>query len=165
MAPNINTKRSSKRPIKTTVDKAQRNWQAFLANIEKKQTRYVFSDSADNIIAAMISEDTYNFLLKHEKITRKVVKDCMLLSPKKLKEWLAVDNTPVQVDFSLEQYTLKEIIDDVQENRMRYMIMNSVGTPAVIIVDGQTYKTLLSYEKLAIALAKVYAQCARDRIL
>lgn len=152
MAPE-KKKRPSKRPIKITIKKARENWREILSNIEKKQTRYVFLDREKNIIAAMISEDSYNSLPSLEKFSTRLLKECWMLSPKEIKEFRAIDNSPVQVDFSLEQHTLQELIDDAQESGMRYMVMNTVGSPGAIIINSRVYKALLSYEKLIMKLA------------
>ncbi|MEI7792690.1 MAG: hypothetical protein WCI57_04375 [Candidatus Berkelbacteria bacterium] len=156
MAPKTK-KRPSKRPIKITVNKARENWREIMTNIEKKQTRYVFSDKEKSIIAVMISEDSYNSLPTLEKFSTRLLKECWLLSSKEIKEFRAIDNTPVRVDFSLEQHTLQELVDDVQESHMRYMIMNTVGSPGAIIIDARVYKALLSYEKLVMKLAEYHA--------
>jgi hypothetical protein len=157
MAPKPNKKRPSKRPVRITVKKARENWREVLANIENKQTRYVFSDKDKNIVAVMISEDSYNSLPGLEKFSTKLLRECWLLSQKEIKEFRAIDNTPVQIDFSLEQHTLQDLIDDVQESGMRYMVMNTVGSPGAIIIGARVYKALLSYEKLVMKLAEFHA--------
>lgn len=154
----LNTKkRTSKRPIKVTVEKAHGHWVEMLRNIEKKQTRYIFSDEESNVTAAIISEIVYASLVELEESCRKIAEEYMLLEPKKLKKWLAIDNTPAQINFSIEQDSLQDVLDDVQTNHMRYMIMKDSGTLAAVIVNGQTYKAVLSHEKFMARLAEYHA--------
>jgi len=156
MAPETNKKRPSKRPIKITVNKARKNWQEVLANVKKKQTRYVFLDDKKNIIAAMISEESYNLLPILKKISTKLLRECWLFSPNEIEEFKAIDDTPVKIEFSLEKHTLQEIIGDVQDSNVRYMIMNTTSSSGAIIVNGRIYKALLSYEKLVMKLAEFH---------
>ena len=158
MAPKTK-KRPSKRPIKTSVEGAQGHWQDFLRNVAKRKTRYIFLDNkTNNIVAAMISEDSYDSLLALEETSRKVVEECMLLPAEKLKEWLDVDRTPTKIKYDIAQDTLQDIVNIVHKEHKRCRIVKSSVPLTVMIIDEHAYKSLCTYEKLIMKLAEFHAR-------